>query len=282
MKERKTPVEKIYRTFLQFTPDIDEICVPLKRLGVTYVSYMKNFKNHKQIYLSNSNDWIKCYYDNALYRSSLFHGSPTIYSSGYYLWPPYSKKEVFSFGRNNFNSDNGITFIEKQKDSCEFFFFSGDSNNIGLVNLFINNIDLLKRFTIYFKDKANKILRLAERNKILLTEHYNDWVSNDCEFNLISNATTKCYRDLFIDTTKIKKYPIIIERREVITLSAREIDCALGLLEGKTSKEIANKLRVSTRSIEAYLENLKLKLNCYKKSELIDILLKNNLNKIAW
>ena len=71
--------------------------------------------------------------------------------------------------------------------------------------------------------------------------------------------------------------------REAVVLTDKVLkEIQTLLFEGKTSKEIANKLRVSTRSIEAYLENLKLKLNCYKKSELIDILLKNNLNKIAW
>lgn len=54
-----------------------------------------------------------------------------------------------------------------------------------------------------------------------------------------------------------------------IQLSHRQLDCARLLLMGMKYKEIANKLGLSSRTIEFYIENLKTKLQCQNKTELI-------------
>jgi DNA-binding CsgD family transcriptional regulator len=52
-------------------------------------------------------------------------------------------------------------------------------------------------------------------------------------------------------------------------LSRRELQCMLHLLRGKTSKEIANALQLSKRTIDFYLDNIKNKFGCQNKAELI-------------
>lgn len=52
-------------------------------------------------------------------------------------------------------------------------------------------------------------------------------------------------------------------------LSKRQIDCARLLLSGKTSKEIALSLNISYRTVESYINTIKIKLNCRNKTELI-------------
>lgn len=60
-------------------------------------------------------------------------------------------------------------------------------------------------------------------------------------------------------------------------LSAREKQCAHYLLNGMTAKEIGLKLGLSFRTIEAYIENMKMKLRCRNKIELVILLTKNFL-----
>ncbi len=50
----------------------------------------------------------------------------------------------------------------------------------------------------------------------------------------------------------------------------READCVFHLLQGKTMTEIGQILKLSPRTVEYYLTNIKKKLNCRKKNELID------------
>ncbi|MBL0941720.1 MAG: helix-turn-helix transcriptional regulator [Alphaproteobacteria bacterium] len=54
-----------------------------------------------------------------------------------------------------------------------------------------------------------------------------------------------------------------------IPLSEREKDCLKCLILGMTAKEIARELSLSPRTIESYLENIKNKMCCYSKSQLI-------------
>jgi DNA-binding CsgD family transcriptional regulator len=52
-------------------------------------------------------------------------------------------------------------------------------------------------------------------------------------------------------------------------LSARQLQCSKLLLSGKTASQIGLKLGLSKRTVEYYLDNVKAKLNCGNKVELI-------------
>lgn len=53
-------------------------------------------------------------------------------------------------------------------------------------------------------------------------------------------------------------------------LSSRELDCIYYLIRGKSAREIAEKLNLSTRTIESHIINIKDKINVTSKSELIE------------
>jgi DNA-binding CsgD family transcriptional regulator len=52
-------------------------------------------------------------------------------------------------------------------------------------------------------------------------------------------------------------------------LSSRELECLFFTLRGLTAKQIAEQLSLSKRSVEFYLDNMKNKMGCITKSELI-------------
>jgi DNA-binding CsgD family transcriptional regulator len=52
-------------------------------------------------------------------------------------------------------------------------------------------------------------------------------------------------------------------------LSKRETECLFHLLEGKSNKQVAKLLNISVRTVEDYLNNVKNKLGCFSKEELI-------------
>jgi DNA-binding NarL/FixJ family response regulator len=56
---------------------------------------------------------------------------------------------------------------------------------------------------------------------------------------------------------------------EFIKLTARQRTCALHLLQGMKYKEIAEELQLSSRTIECYVNQLKQKLKCRSKVELV-------------
>jgi len=58
-----------------------------------------------------------------------------------------------------------------------------------------------------------------------------------------------------------------LEKTSLLTL--RERQCLKGLLKGETAKETAKILGLSFRTVESYLENIKRKLECQGKRELL-------------
>lgn len=66
----------------------------------------------------------------------------------------------------------------------------------------------------------------------------------------------------------IKRYPLGSTYPGVY-FTQRETECMLGLLSGKTINQIAEVLKLSSRTIEFYLKNMKIKVGCQTKSALI-------------
>ncbi len=57
-----------------------------------------------------------------------------------------------------------------------------------------------------------------------------------------------------------------------VYLSVREAQCANYFKDKRTIEEIAKLLNISANTVEYYLDNMKIKLGCYDKQELIEIL----------
>lgn len=58
-----------------------------------------------------------------------------------------------------------------------------------------------------------------------------------------------------------------------IYLTPREEECAIYLMQGSTLKEIAKALDLSPRTVEFYLKNIKNKLNCRTKFQMMRALI---------
>jgi DNA-binding NarL/FixJ family response regulator len=68
-----------------------------------------------------------------------------------------------------------------------------------------------------------------------------------------------------------------------VYLTEREAQCITGLLQHGTMKTIAKHLKLSPRTVEYYIQNVKSKLHCASKMQLLTRIkasdfLKNNLN----
>jgi DNA-binding CsgD family transcriptional regulator len=65
-----------------------------------------------------------------------------------------------------------------------------------------------------------------------------------------------------------KKF-IVPTRNGQYTLSKREIECIQCLIDGQSAKETGARLFLSQRTVETYLDNIKDKLNCRRKRDII-------------
>lgn len=72
-----------------------------------------------------------------------------------------------------------------------------------------------------------------------------------------------------IETTRHPKI-ILTTDGETVKLTARESTCLKYLYEGQTAKQIARLLRISPRTVEVHINNMKSKLGCRSRFELIN------------
>ncbi len=62
-------------------------------------------------------------------------------------------------------------------------------------------------------------------------------------------------------------------------LTRREAECMALLLKGKTINSVANILKLSPRTVEYYIKNMKSKLGCKTKFELVDLVYASDFMK---
>lgn len=86
------------------------------------------------------------------------------------------------------------------------------------------------------------------------------------------NLKEKTYRS----NLPIQKY-YLKEHNPQLYFTAREFQTMHCLLNGKSTLEIAQVLNLSRRTIEFYLKNMKAKLNCKYRTELIKKVLQSDL-----
>ena len=127
-------------------------------------------------------------------------------------------------------------------------------------------------------DKNQKVLNLNNG----FNSHY--WADVIQEANAQHAASTSLSNPEITPQPITKLKPVSLKKIKVplgaqfnnTYFSFRESQCMLKLIEGKTMVRIGHDLQLSKRTVDYYINNMKKKINCRKKKELIDQILKSD------
>lgn len=113
---------------------------------------------------------------------------------------------------------------------------------------------------------------------------YGKWKNHQLAVpQLIEQLKNRC------DTEKSKNIRYPLERhhsqfmcngREIL-LNQREFECLVRLIQGKTNKIIGAEIGLSHRTVEYYIDNLKAKVGCHKKKDIIQAIKNTNLFSVS-
>lgn len=114
--------------------------------------------------------------------------------------------------------------------------------------------------------------------------HYWQSVVNDVQKNkqraLLSYTEEKIISDADIKITKepreIRTYYLTPQYPNVY-LTKREAECLFWMVQDHTIIETALKMGLSARTVEFYVKNMKIKLQCLRKKQLIEKILQTDL-----
>lgn len=102
-------------------------------------------------------------------------------------------------------------------------------------------------------------------------------ITHNLFFNLSPIILDACFRNDILQPDGQFSY-MIIENIKEYGITDRQLECLFYLLRGKSAVDIAALLDLSNRTVETHIENLRQKLNCSKKSELIEKALNTGLS----
>lgn len=236
---------------------VAKICQPLRKLGIVGFSYTRVYDDGTFIDVSDSANVIEgFYYDfSEIYQHYSPDISPEMLRGEYTLCSAGNgDNEALNFLRDNFNIDNILVLVKRKKNYFEVYNFAPNKDNGGIINFYLNNLNVLQTYTYYFLDNAKDIIHQYETDKVIRPNKSLQTITEDKKEGSKDFDINRFYFNNMDD----KAY-----------LTKREVEFLNWCAKGKSMEEIAMILNVSKRTAESHINNIKNKLGCYKQSDLI-------------
>jgi len=261
--------ESIVQNYIiKYSNKIQKTTQPLREhYGIGYFTYHRIDYGGKYTVLVDRPDWSEHYVSEKIFSDDPYLRHPSVYQSGISLIENHGSDEykelILNEGKKVLKMDLGAILIKKNEGGVEFFGFCGDSQTSSLQSLYLNHPQLLTSFADHFKKELGLILtKMEEEAGFLIDLKGNDFLCKQPICPDISSAKLlSYYRDLGLNGE--------VEKAE--KLSFREKQCLKLLIQNKSAKETAVVLGLSRRTVEYYFENIKNKLACWTKQEVLQV-----------
>ena len=262
--------------------EVNDICRPLKDIGITYFNYLKIYKDGSRELLTNNAPWIDHFYKNALYLTAGVVDVEHLLPKGYFLWFVLDLNDpAYSQGQESFNIDNGVSFVIKRDEITYLYIFASTKDNMHINNFYIRNVDLFRRFIQYFHDRGSDLIKQAKSNKIVLPQQQIINSNRLKNIEIPSNVRRSFYKK-----TKMDKF-YLLDVSDDLYLTPKQAEVATYLVVGATAKQCARQLGISYRTVETYIEEIKQKIFQFlginlSKGELAEFLIKTGIQNIVF
>lgn len=281
------PTKEIFRSNICYKSCnvVARICEPLKKhLGIDYFGIQCETINWKtgnidSICLNNSYEQFDIFHDYHQKKGNYkidIKANLENYQQNYNKYLLDSPK-IVKVAHEIYGVHNVLRKLEKVNDNEWMkFVFATKSHDTKYLSFYLNNIDILDKFILYFKDKAETLIKKAAANKIfsraLAINHENGAV-----IKVIGETLLDKNRLNFLKQIELSHHRLVNKIGNIIKIPHGEMLCLQLLARGRTLKEIANTLNISPRTVESNLNNAKRRLNCFTRKELLDLLELNNV-----
>lgn len=247
---------------------IKEICEPLGRyFGINHFFMTKTMSNGQCFSVGSHAAFQEFYYPEKKFIWNPLHGDPKNIQSGIYSYShvKYSKmQEMLAELKCKMDVNPILVMVYKEKDQLIRFGYCTSlkiehSKALLMLN---NNMQILKMFNRHFLKEMSFLLDNGWNNSISLKkemgEKYCVSEFNEKPLKIDINDRIRFLNDLGILSSCDQ-------------LSSREIDYLNFIAQGMTSKQIAQHMNRSIRTVENYIEKLKFKLGSKDKADLTNL-----------
>lgn len=233
---------------------VKDICAPLVDcLGIPIFAYGSIESDGRYVNLTNYPKIEEEYYAQQLYLDDPHVSHPLLLRSGTISIPVTYNPEYMQKILKQSQVGQLLLILQCSEQRVEAFFFGLKSDESNAHTRLFNCFDLLQRFTRYFKREAAPIIERARREQFNARE-----------------VKGKVFTEAVLSTPLANKDPQIQRFLKMMTpLTAREMQCLELFKEGKTAQMTGAILGLSQRTVEYYFDNIKNKLGCSSKTDLL-------------
>lgn len=278
------------RSLLAKTPDMNFPSFFLNERFTKLVSFFKSLKyyysiegfdyyliepNNKGIIFSSLPRTLQYYYEEKYYPFLWSHDpSLKTIKSGWITWglsrSIYSEIQTYIYNEylDSFNIEHGFSWFQNHTNGgFEYLsLYSPDS-----ISIYQYTWKELMNIIRHFYQVFSKDIQSMPKSKIDLS--HNPWTREIIVPPVIHRADKKPNTPMqFV----LEKY-YLQGPFQGVYLTRREVECLYWLSQGKSAEETAIILFISKRTIEKHFENIKLKLDCRNKYQLIKLAIEQNL-----
>lgn len=250
---------------------ISKICSPLKEcFDIAYFGYYRILNNGRYFLVSNCPAWIEClcHYDN-IYNTEFFKTLPQYFSKfepTITIWPDNTLDESLQFLKSN-KVYNGINIVHENKNTLEGYFFGTEINSPLIRDFYRSRLYVLENFILHFQKISAKLIDTTDVSRLGTSPTMQN------NYPLIENIfkNTTPWEEKIIKFNALLNSNIVEEIHEIAKqnlLSPRELQCLSQSSTGMTAKEIARVLGIGYRTVETYLDRIRIKTGCQTKQEL--------------
>lgn len=251
--------------------DVNRICLPLfKKTPVNFFVYERFYDQGEAIFLSSTPDVLIKWAVDELHptRAELdmysSYGLKTAYFSHDMPLPlgsevaaeKYEKVVTVAADCKLFHI---LFFVNRVSNYYRVCGFGIEKSSKPILNFYINALPVLETFVNYFERRADDLLDSSDDGLIYLPTYHAPLIVNEnfdgfTEFNETEKLFNAEYVDEFSD----------------IRLTIREKESLSLIAQGYTMKSVAMRLKISHRTVEQHLRNIKDKIGLNTKNQLLD------------
>lgn len=261
-----------------YAEEMKTVVKPLDKLGISYFSHVRIDEQDKVAINASDPYYLAQYYQQGFYNFDL-HMSVPQKNQRVFLWDAvqfYGKTEELYQLAWSHDISHIFTLIHNEDNIKNLYHFAAKPGHSSINNFYLQHTDLLESFISYFKEQ------------LFLNDHLNAAYSLSCDISKTTGGylvkgmenipqQEQEFAEFLIHIGTHKNHTLTTEQQAHIT--RRERQCAYYLLEGYTSKEIANRLVLSPRTVEVYLERLRVRFGSKNKIQLARHIIEANLLK---
>lgn len=254
----------------RFQNKIKTLVDPLASIyGVNAHAYYRIDSQGGLTHLCNLPEISEFYFSNELYKNSPFLKHPDLVQPGFIFAQAVEDpkfQQAQSQVEQQYQLFNLMLIIEKEGDVLHAHGFATTQQNHNLANVYLNNLDKFRLYCDFFRKETAGLQRSLQDLKVdfgnLIGPQFYKGNNN---FNPPCAANSKS--EFFHWMNKSQGGLEIFK-----PLTDREIECLKLMLEGNSAGLIAQRLLITTRTVEHHIDHIKNKLLCSTKAEIFSFI----------